>query len=106
MNRTIRIGSYRFTILQLSTLEGGLSKITEAEFRDAAKNNAIKHASVLRTDKGYLFVVELSWKEGLHTLYTFRNEPRTWASLDRMMKYFEKHELNVSVITLQWNPKS
>lgn len=39
----------------------------------------------------------------MHTLYTFRNEPRTWASLDSMMKYFEKYELNV--ISLQWNPK-
>lgn len=43
----------------------------------------------------------------MHTLYTFRNEPRTWASLDSMMRYFEKHELNVNMImfSLQWNPK-
>lgn len=82
-----------------------MSKITEAEFRDAAKNNAIKNASVLRTDEGYVFVVELSWKEGMHTLYTFRNRPRTWASLDRMMKYFEKNKLNVSAISLQWHPR-
>lgn len=41
----------------------------------------------------------------MHTLYTFRNEPRTWASLDSMMKFFEKHEPNVNVISLQWNPK-
>ncbi len=103
--KSLRIGIYRFTIPKLRVLEDGLSKITEAEFRDAAKNNAIKHASVLRTDEGYLFVVELSWKEGMYTLYTFRNRPRTWVSLDRMMRYFEKNELNVKAITLQWNPK-
>jgi len=91
----------RFTIPKLTILEAGLSKITESEFREYAKNDAIKTATVIKTDEGYILVVELTWKEGRHTLHTFRNRPRAWASLDRMMAYMERHELKLKSISLQ-----
>jgi hypothetical protein len=90
-----------FTIPKLTILEVGLSKITESEFREYAKNDAIKTATVIKTDEGYILVVELTWKEGRHTLHTFRNRPRAWASLDRMMAYMERHELKLKSISLQ-----
>lgn len=78
-----------------------MSKISEAEFREYARSDAIKQATVIKTDEGFILVVELTWKEGLHTLHTFRNRPRAWASLDRMVSYLEKHELKVDSIRLQ-----
>lgn len=108
-NQTLEVNLYetrpsetdRFTIPKLTILEVGLSKITESEFREYAKNDAIRTATVIKTDEGYILVVELTWKEGRHTLHTFRNRPRAWASLDRMMAYMERHELKLKSIALQ-----
>ncbi|QCP55113.1 hypothetical protein FAZ95_38965 [Trinickia violacea] len=78
-----------------------MSKITEAEFREYAKNNAIRRAAVVKTPEGYVLIIELTWKEGLHTLYTQRKQPRAWASIDRMVEYLQRHELQLKSIELQ-----
>ena len=91
----------RTTVPKLTILETKLSKFTESEFREYAANDAIKSAEVVKTDEGYVLVVELTWKEGKHTLYTFRNRPRTWASLDRLMAHIAKHALRLGAVTLR-----
>jgi hypothetical protein len=91
----------RSNIPKLLFWELHLSRITDADFREYAKNNAIRKAVVKRTSEGYVLIVELTWKEGLHTLYTSRNEPRAWASIDRMLDYLRRHELNLQTVELQ-----
>jgi hypothetical protein len=96
--------TFRSNIPKLISLEGPLSKITEAEFRDNAKNDAIKRAGIVRTGNGYILVVELTWKEGQFTLYTQRNEPRAWASFDRLIEYIGRHDLKLKSIEVQLEP--
>ena len=91
----------RFTIQSLRQLEAKLSKMTEIEFREYAKNDAIKAVRAVKTDEGYVLVIDLTWKPGPHTLYTFRNRPRAWVSLDRMMAYMERHQLHLNNVTVQ-----
>jgi hypothetical protein len=93
----------RLIIPKLTILEMSLGKISESEFREYAKNNVIKSATVVKTDEGFILVVQITWKEGEYTLYTFRNRPRAWVSLDRMIAYMEKHELKLQAVTLRMN---
>lgn len=91
----------RFIMPVLAELEIKLSKVTESDFRGYAENNAIKQAKLVQTDEGYILIIELTWKEGEHTLYTFRDRPRTWASLDRIVAYMQRHELKLRAVTLE-----
>ncbi|AJY38136.1 hypothetical protein BW21_6205 (plasmid) [Burkholderia humptydooensis] len=89
----------------LSILEMNLSRITESEFREYARAGAIKNARVERALEGYILVVELTWKDGLHTLFTTRDHPRAWASLDRMVSYLERNDLKLTAFELEWDKK-
>ncbi|WP_156442968.1 hypothetical protein [Burkholderia sp. MSMB1552] len=106
----------------MSILEMNLSRITESEFREYARAGAIKNArveralegyilvveltwSVERALEGYILVVELTWKDGLHTLFTTRDHPRAWASLDRMVSYLERNDLKLTAFELEWDKK-
>ena len=80
--------------------EAELSKMTEAQFKDFARSGVIKKARVVKTDAGYLLIVELTWKPGELTQYTVRNRPRTWASLDRLMAYLDRHDVGLKEIVL------
>ncbi|KVR29895.1 hypothetical protein WK13_27725 [Burkholderia ubonensis] len=90
----------------LSILEMNLSRITESEFREYARAGAIKNARVERALEGYILVVELTWKDGLHTLFTTRDHPRAWASLDRMVSYLDRNDLKLTAFELEWDKKS
>ncbi|KVD21105.1 hypothetical protein WI80_30505 [Burkholderia ubonensis] len=89
----------------LSILEMNLSRITESEFREYARAGAIKNARVERALEGYILVVELTWKDGLHTLFTTRDHPRAWASLDRMVSYLDRNDLKLTAFELEWDRK-
>ncbi|KVC97025.1 hypothetical protein WL30_12595 [Burkholderia ubonensis] len=89
----------------LSILEMNLSRITESEFREYARAGAIKNARVERALEGYILVVELTWKDGLHTLFTTRDHPRAWASLDRMVNYLDRNDLKLTAFELEWDRK-
>ncbi|KVC67661.1 hypothetical protein WJ92_08270 [Burkholderia ubonensis] len=89
----------------LSILEMNLSRITESEFREYARAGAIKNARVERALEGYILVVELTWKDGLHTLFTTRDHPRAWASLDRMVSYLDRNDLKLTAFELEWDKK-
>jgi hypothetical protein len=102
--RTLRISkTQRTTVPELAVLETNMSKCTESELRDYAANGAIRSAEVIKTDEGYVLVIELTWKEGKHMLYTFRNRPRTWANLDRLVAYLAKNALQLGSVTLHIN---
>ncbi|KVT77368.1 hypothetical protein WK58_11400 [Burkholderia ubonensis] len=89
----------------LSILEMNLSRITESEFREYARAGAIKNARVERALEGYILVIELTWKDGLHTLFTTRDHPRAWASLDRMVSYLDRNDLKLTAFELEWDKK-
>lgn len=88
-------------IPKLTTLEIDLLEVTEAEFRQYAENNVITHASIVQTDEGFILVIKISWKEGDHTLHTFKKRPRAWVSLDRMIKFLREKNLSIPSVTLK-----
>lgn len=85
----------------LAILELTLGKLSENDIREYAGSNVIKALKVVKTDEGYIMLVELTWREGQHTLYTYRNRPRTWASLDRMIAYMERHQVDLKSFVVQ-----
>ena len=93
--------SPRFTIQSYAILERKLKSVSESEFRESSANDLIKRAKVFKTEEGYILVIEVTHKPGEYTLHTFRKRPRTWASLDRMMAFLERNELNVKSVTLE-----
>lgn len=76
-------------------------KITEPELRDYVSNGAVTTLAIIRSDSSYRVMVGLNWKEGEYTLYSQRNQPRKWVSLDRLLKYLTELAPEIRMITLQ-----
>ncbi|MFA8400955.1 hypothetical protein [Burkholderia ubonensis] len=106
MDKDRRSDMYPSKMTGLSILEMNLSRITESEFREYARAGAIKNARVERALEGYILIVELTWKDGLHTLFTTRDHPRAWASLDRMVSYLDRNDLKLTAFELEWDKKA
>lgn len=89
----------------LTQLETKLLKVTEAQLREYAAASTIKQETILCTDEGFVLTFTLSWKPGVFTLFTVRSgRPRTFKSVDRMLKYLEKQNLLLDEITLKLKP--
>ncbi len=67
-----------------------MSKLSEPQLREYDAANVITNAKVVRTEEGFVLVINLSWKEGDFTVYSQRNKPRAWASVDRLIGHLEK----------------
>jgi hypothetical protein len=78
-----------------------MGKISEPQFKDYARNGAITTLKIIEAKEGYLVVATLSWKEGDYTLYSQRNRPRAWVSLDRLIKYLRAVAPTLQTITLE-----
>lgn len=89
----------------LTQLETKLLKVTEAQLREYAAASTIKQETILCTDEGFVLTFTLSWKPGVFTLFTVRSgRPRTFKSVDRMLRYLEKQNLLLDEITLKLKP--
>jgi hypothetical protein len=79
-----------------------LLKVTETQLREYAAASTIQQETILATDDGFVLTFTLSWKPGVFTLFTVRSgRPRTFKSVDRMLKYLEKQNLLLDVVSLQ-----
>lgn len=76
--------------------------ISEQELIDNLESNAVKSmAFVQGEDNKFRIYVTLTWKEGRQLLETQRKTPRTWASLDRLVRHINTKYRQVPVIQLE-----
>jgi hypothetical protein len=82
-----------------------LQKVTEGQLREYAKAKAVTEESIVQTDKGFILTFTLSWASGVFTLYTVRGgRPRTFVSLDRMLRFLDSENLLLKEVTLKLMP--
>lgn len=85
--------------------EDPLHKVTEAQLREYAAASTIQQQTILSTQDGYVLTFSLTWKPGMFTLFTARSgHPRTFQSVDRMLKYLDKQNLLLDDVTLKLKP--
>lgn len=61
--------------------------VSEPQLREYDGAGAITAAKVVRTEDGYVLVINVNWKEGDYTVYSQRRKPRAWVSLDRLISH-------------------
>lgn len=83
-----------------------MNHITEADLKDMVGNNAVKQMTIQQTkDRKYTVMVNLTWKSGDIVLFSTRNAPREWASLDRLLTHIQNNYGNkIPKIALVLNP--
>lgn len=75
--------------------------ISEVELIDNLENSAVTSMSIIEDDDGkFQICVTLAWKEGEQLLETQRKKPRTWASLDRLVRHINTKYRNPPEIRL------
>lgn len=62
----------------------------EPQLRDCGAAGAIQAAKVVRTEEGFILVINLNWKEGDFTVFSQRNVPRVWQSVDRLIGHLKR----------------
>lgn len=67
-----------------------MDKVSEPQLREYDAAGAITAAKVVRTEDGYVLVINVNWKEGDLTVYSQRNRPRAWQSVDRLIGHLER----------------
>lgn len=76
--------------------------ISELELIDNLESKAVKHMALVQgEDDKFRIYVTLTWKEGRQLLETQRKKPRTWASLDRLVRHINSKYGHVPVIQLE-----
>ncbi|WP_229636049.1 hypothetical protein [Vibrio parahaemolyticus] len=76
--------------------------ISEPELIDNLESKAVKTITLVQgEDNKFRIYATLTWKEGRQLLETQRKEPRTWASLDRLVKHINQRYENVPIIQLE-----
>ena len=82
-----------------------LQKVTEGQLREYAKAKAVKEESIVQTNEGFILTFTLSWASGVFTLVTVRGgRPRTFVSLDRMLRFLDSENLLLKEVTLKLMP--
>lgn len=81
--------------------------IGEQELIDNLESNAVKNMALVQgEDNKFRIYVTLTWKEGRQLLETQRKTPRTWASLDRLVRHINTKYRQVPVIKLELRNKN
>lgn len=62
-----------------------MRKISEAQLREYDEARVITAAKIVRSEAGYVLVINVNWKEGDLTVNSQRNKPRAWRSVDRLI---------------------
>jgi hypothetical protein len=76
--------------------------ISETELVDNLESRAVKSMTLVQgEDDKFRVYVTLTWKEGRQLLETQRKKPRTWASLDRLIRHINTKYGKVPVIQLE-----
>lgn len=76
--------------------------LSEQELIDNLVNRSVRTMRVVQgSDDRFAIFVTLTWKEGQKQLETQRKKPRTWASLDRLVRHINSKYGYVPVIQLE-----
>jgi hypothetical protein len=67
-----------------------MGKLSEPQLREYDQAGAITAAKVVRTAEGFVLVINVNWKEGDLTVWSQRNKPRAWQSVDRLIGHLER----------------
>ena len=67
-----------------------VDQISEPQLRDCGAARAITAAKVVRTEAGFILVINLNWKGGDFTVICQRNVPRVWQSVDRLIGHLKR----------------
>lgn len=79
-----------------------LDAISEQELVDNLASKAVKSMALVQgEDNKFRIYVTLTWKEGRQLLETQRKKPRTWASLDRLVRHINSKYRQVPIIHLE-----
>ena len=75
-------------------------RATERQVRDYDQAGVITAAKIVRSEHGYIVVIRLSWKPGDIVVYSQRNSPRAWRSLDRLVAYLGQIAPSIQALDL------
>ncbi len=76
--------------------QSNIYNIVEAELVEFVKNNAVKQITIVQApSKKFRIVINLTWKDGVFLLVSYRKRIREWASLDTLVRYLRENYKNV-----------
>ena len=81
-----------------------MSKVSEPQLREYGAAGVITTVKVVKTEDGYVLVINVNWKEGDFTVYSQRNRPRAWASVDRLIGHLSRVAPSISHFEVFLNP--
>jgi hypothetical protein len=76
-----------------------MNRVSESQLREYNQAKAITAARIQRHRGGYILVIQVNWKEEHQILFSQRNHPRVWMSLDRMISHLV--EVAPSIVRLE-----
>lgn len=79
-------------------------KLSEKQFRDYDKAGVVSALRLVKSDEGYLVVVQLTWRSGESVIFSQRNQPKAWVSLDRLIAHLREAAPSISKIALDLTP--
>lgn len=83
-----------------------MEKTTEPEIRQAIRTNMLTRGEIWETDGGFIFVVEMAWKEEPARLYALRrNRVRSWATLDAVTQFLKRIDYPFPEILVKFRQK-
>lgn len=75
--------------------------ISEYQLRDYGRHKQIAAARIVRVRGGYRLIVTVAFSKSEMLLYTTRNKPREFASLDRLIQKLTAEVAGLKVVTLE-----
>lgn len=73
-------------------------KVSEPQLREYDYAKAITAAKIEKTDDGFVLVINVNWRKGDLTVFSQRNRPRAWQSLDRLVRYLERVAPSIKIL--------
>lgn len=77
-----------------------LEKIGDQELRQYEAAGIIRSGKIISTPAGYVLVITVGTRAIELTVHNYRGSPRTWASLDRMLRYLGEAAPSLKQFTL------
>lgn len=67
-----------------------MDKVSEPQLREYNQAKVITSAKIVRHGDGYVVVIRVNWKKADLVVFSQRNHPRTWKSLDRLIAHLSE----------------
>lgn len=77
-----------------------MNPINEQDFNMSCVNGLVESVVIEEVESGHIITMHIKWKEGVFTLYTQRNRPRSWSSLNTLVDFLKRQGLRLPTVTL------